>query len=186
MDERLVIPKEMRDNMLSAIHFRHAGRDAMLREAADVWLLCIHCGILEKAKSCQQCCQSGKILKCLQTQSKFGKLPKRESPNEEISLDFAGSFQIAENIKKFILVSVDNNTGLPDAMFLPDPTADKIIEVLKEYISINGIPNGIRTYPGTVFKSHKVNHICKELCLEQVVCPVRDHRGNRKDDQNHR
>ena len=36
MDHRLVIPKDMRENMLRAIHFGHAGRDAMLREASDV------------------------------------------------------------------------------------------------------------------------------------------------------
>ena len=69
MEERLVIPKDMRDNMLSAIHFGHAGRDAMLREAADVWWPRIHREIVEKAKSCQQCSQSGKNIKCLQSQN---------------------------------------------------------------------------------------------------------------------
>ena len=37
----------------------------------------------------------------------------------------------------------------------------------------------MRTDSGTVFKSHNYNQFCKELCIEQVVCPVRDHRGNR-------
>ena len=37
MDQRLVIPKDMRENVLRSIHFEHAGRDAMLREASDVW-----------------------------------------------------------------------------------------------------------------------------------------------------
>ena len=69
MEDRLVIPKDMRDNMLSAIHFGHAGRDAMLHEAADVWWPRIHREIVEKAKSCQQCSQSGKNIKCLQSQN---------------------------------------------------------------------------------------------------------------------
>ena len=34
MDHRLVIPKNMQENLLRAIHFGHAGRDSMLREAA--------------------------------------------------------------------------------------------------------------------------------------------------------
>ena len=34
-DERLVIPKNMRDNMMNAIHFGLTGRDAVLRDAAD-------------------------------------------------------------------------------------------------------------------------------------------------------
>ena len=37
MDNRLVNPKDMRENVLQAIHFGHAGRDAMLREASDIW-----------------------------------------------------------------------------------------------------------------------------------------------------
>ena len=36
MDQRLVLPENMRENLLRAVHFGHAGRDAMLREAADV------------------------------------------------------------------------------------------------------------------------------------------------------
>ena len=36
MDNCLVIPKNMRENVLRAIHFGHAGRDAMLKEAADI------------------------------------------------------------------------------------------------------------------------------------------------------
>ena len=37
MNERLVIPKNMQENMMNAIHFGHPGRNAMLRDAADVW-----------------------------------------------------------------------------------------------------------------------------------------------------
>ena len=36
MDQRLVIPEDMREIVLRAIHFGHSGRDAMLREASDV------------------------------------------------------------------------------------------------------------------------------------------------------
>ena len=31
MDQRLVIPKDMRENVIRSIHFGHTGRDAMLR-----------------------------------------------------------------------------------------------------------------------------------------------------------
>ena len=72
----------------------------MLREAADVWWPRIHREIVEKAKSCQQCCQSGKNIKSLQSQNEFGKLAKPEVPNEKISLDFAGPFQIPKCYKQ--------------------------------------------------------------------------------------
>ena len=64
MDNCLVIPKDMRENVLRAIHFGHAGRDAMLREASDIWWLRVHRELMEKAKSCSQCQQTGKNLKC--------------------------------------------------------------------------------------------------------------------------
>ena len=35
MDHRLPFPKDMRENMLRAIHSCHAGRNGMLREASD-------------------------------------------------------------------------------------------------------------------------------------------------------
>ena len=37
LDQRLVIPKVMPENMFTALHFGHASRDVLLREAADVW-----------------------------------------------------------------------------------------------------------------------------------------------------
>ena len=89
MDGRLVIPKDMRSNMLSAIHFGHAGRDAMLKDAADLWWPKIHREIIEKAKNCAKCQRSVENLNCLQSQKKFGKLPKAENIKDEISLDFA-------------------------------------------------------------------------------------------------
>ena len=63
MDQRFVIPKDMRENLLRAIHFGHAGRDAMLREAAYFWWPRIHREIVEKAQNCTECLKAGKILK---------------------------------------------------------------------------------------------------------------------------
>ena len=108
MDNRLVIPKNMRENALRAIHFGHAGRDAMLREAADVWWPRVHREIVEKAKNCVQCQQAGKNLKCLKSQKEIGKIPESTEPNEEIALDFAGPFQNATQKKKYLIVLVDN------------------------------------------------------------------------------
>ena len=180
MDQRLVIPKDMRGNVLRAIHFGHTGRDAMLREASDVWWPRIHREIIEKAKSCVECQNAGKNLKCLKSQKDFGKLPEVNQPNDEISLDFAGPFQNARKQKKYLLVSVDNNSGWPDAMFLPNPTAEKVIEFLLEYLAKNGIPKRIRTDPGTVFTGDKFKAFCREKFIQHIVCPRRDHRGNGK------
>ena len=180
MDQLLVIPKDMRENVLRAIHFGHAGRDAMLREASDVWWPRMHREIVEKARNCAECQKAGKNLKCINSQKEFGKIPEAKNPNDEISIDFAGPFQNAYKQKKYLLVSVDNNSGWPDAMFLPNPSSEKVEEFLPEYIATNGIPKRIRTDPGTVFKGEKFQQFCEERFIQHVICPIRDHRGNGK------
>ena len=180
MDNRLVIPKDMRENILRAIHFGHAGRDAMLREASDIWWPRVHREIVEKAKTCTECQQARKNLKCLKSQNEFEKLPETHKPNEGIALDFAGPFQNANQKKKYLLVSVDNHSGWPNALFLPNPTTEKVIEFVLEYIAENGISKRIRTDPGTVFKSEKFKQFCSDNFIDHVICPVRDHRGNGK------
>ena len=180
MDNRLVIPKEMRENILRAIHYGHAGRDSMLREASDIWWPRIHREIVEKAQNCQECQLAGRNLKCLKSQNEFGKIPEASDPNEEISSELAGPFQNVNSKKKYLRVSVDNNSGWPDAMFLPTPDTEKLIEFLIEYVSKNGILKRIRTDPGTAFKSEKFKQFCKGKFIDHVICPVRDHRGNGK------
>ena len=69
MNERLVIPKNKQKNMMNAIHFGHTGKDAMLRDAGDVWWPKIHREVIGKASNCPQCRLEGKNLK---SQKKFG------------------------------------------------------------------------------------------------------------------
>ena len=79
-----------------------------------------------------------------------------------------------------MLVSVDKKSGWPAAMFLPNPMADKVVEILLEYIATNGIPKRIRTDPGTLFKGEKFQQFCKERFIHHIICPIRDHWGNGK------
>ena len=166
--------------MLNAIHIGHTGRDAMLREAADVWWPRINREIIEKANNCQGCSKAGKNIKCLKTQNEYGKLPNAGNPNDEISIDFAGRFQNAKKNKKYLLVPVDHNSGWPGALLLPNPTADKVNEFMSEYIAKHGFPKRVRSDPGTVFKNENFGQFCKENYISHIVCPIRDHRGNGK------
>ena len=101
MDHRLVIPKDMREIMLRDIHLGHAGRDAMLREASDVWWPRIHREIIDKAKNCSERRVARKNFKCTKSHREFGKLPPANQPNEKVSLSFAGPFQKSKLKKKY-------------------------------------------------------------------------------------
>ena len=113
-------------------------------------------------------------------QKQTGNLPEANEQNEEIALEYAGPFQIAKKGKKYLLVSIDHFSGWPDAKFLQRPTTKKVIEFLKQYIAQYGVPRKIRTDPGTVIVGEAFTQLCKQFGIEQVICPVRDHRGNGK------
>ena len=82
--------------------------------------------------------------------------------------------------KKYLLVSVDNHSGCPSALFSPIPTIDRVTEFLAEYIATNGIPKRIQTDPGTAFRSEKFKQFCEKYFIEHIICLIRDHRGNGK------
>ena len=62
----------MKENMLTAIHFGHAGRVAILREVANVWWPKFHRKIIETASNCPESIRAGKNLKCPKSQKEFG------------------------------------------------------------------------------------------------------------------
>ena len=103
----------------------------MLREAADVWWPRVHREIVEKANKCLECIRAGKSLKCLKV--KKSSEPKGDKPNTEILLDFAVPLQNEPNEKKFMLVSVYNNSGWPEALCLTNPTTERILKFLAQY-----------------------------------------------------
>ena len=99
MDNRLVIPQSLRPMIMCSLHYGHPGRDSMLASSADIWWPRIHREIVDQARLCEQCLQSGKNLKCILRQNQVGKLADANEQNEEIALDFVGPFQNARKGK---------------------------------------------------------------------------------------
>ena len=95
MDNRLVIPSNLRAAIMSSLHYGNPGRDVMLRNVADIWWPKIHREVVNTAKYCEECSTAGKNGRVIQKQSDFGKIPESLEPNEEVALDFAGLFKNA-------------------------------------------------------------------------------------------
>ena len=70
----------------------------------------------------------------------IGKITRSTEPNQEIAIDFAGPFHNSNRAKKYLIVSIDNFSDWPEAMFLHKPTTQKVIEFLMNYIARYGIP----------------------------------------------
>ena len=179
VDERLVIPEELRRPIFRSLHWGHPGRDAMLQAVADIWWPQIHCEIVLLAQTFNQCQQSSKNLKTL--------LPKSNSEaekfNDELALDFAGPFKSASKNKQYLLVAIDHKINWPSAKFTSRPTAKKVTTILNEYIAQYGIPKRIRTDPATIFRGETFKQFCRNFFIKHIECPIRDHRGNGKIDR---
>ena len=180
IDERLVIPEELRRPIFRSLHWGHPGRDTMLLTVADIWWPRIHREIVLLAQSCSRCQKAGKTLKTIQKQSEYGKLPAAETHNDEIAIDFAGPFKLAPKAKKYLLVSIDHKTNWPNAAFVKKPTAETVVNFLNAHIAQFGIPKRIRTDPATIFRGETFRQFCSDHFIKHIECPIRDHRGNGK------
>ena len=180
VDERLVIPEELRRPIFRSLHWGHPGQDAMLQAVADIWWPQIHREIVLLAQKCNQCQQSGKNLKTLLPQTNYGKLPEAEKINDELALDFAGPFKSTSKNKQYLLVAIDHKTNWPCAKFTSRPPAEKVTSFLNEYIAQYGIPKRIRTDPALIFRGETFKQFCKRFFIKHIECPIRDHRGNGK------
>ena len=55
LENRLVIPRDMRQAVLNSIHKRHPGRDTILEAVEEVWWPQTHRQIVASAEYCPQC-----------------------------------------------------------------------------------------------------------------------------------
>ena len=147
-ENRLVLPRDMRQAVLNSIHSGHPGRDAMLGSVDEVWWPQIHRQIVASAKTCKSCQNAGKNIKVIKRQSEFGTIQKAKQVNEEVALDFMGPFAGAPENKKYLLVAIDQFSAYPTLKFVKNTAIKEVTEFLRKYISDNGIPQKLRTDHG--------------------------------------
>ena len=73
VNDKIIVPTEVRKKLLNTLHFGHAGATKMTAETKFVWWPNINKDIKDKAKICIACLSSGKNLKY--------QIPKNESEN---------------------------------------------------------------------------------------------------------
>ena len=129
MDNRLVILQSLRPMLMCSLHYGHPGRVSMLSMIADIWWPRNHREVVDQARLCDQCLQSGENLKFILRQNQVRKITEASEQNKEIVLDLAGPFQNAKKGKKYLLVSIDHYSGWPEAKFLHRPTTKKVFKI---------------------------------------------------------
>ena len=61
-DNKLVIPRNLKQFVIDAIHQTHPGQAGMLSLGNLIWFPCIHRSLTSKAQACEECTKQGKNL----------------------------------------------------------------------------------------------------------------------------
>ena len=89
IDERVVIPTQLRQTVLDSLHLTHPGSAAMLGLSHHVWFSHIYRSIVQMAQNCKHCTEQGKILKPILGKKISFQIEPVVEPNEEVQLNFA-------------------------------------------------------------------------------------------------
>ena len=81
VDDRIIVPKNLRYATLKALHFGHTGINKMCGDAAIFWLPNMRANFERKAKTCSACLNAGKNLKSqiTSTEKKNRKKPRQRN-----------------------------------------------------------------------------------------------------------
>ena len=92
---------------------------------------------------------AGKNIKPQLPMTEINCLPPVEKTKQEIQLD--------------ILLSIDRYSRWPAACICEAPTGKTAKNFLEQYITLNGLPQTIRTDKGTAFTGKEFRDFCKSL-----------------------
>ena len=115
LDERIAIPKAIKDAVLEDIHSMHLGSFTMLSHAQNIRWPYIHRDILAKASECKACTEISKNLKSVISHRKWAPLPKCVEPDDVIQIDFGGPILNEKGIEQYFITSVDRYSKYPTA-----------------------------------------------------------------------
>ena len=90
MDEKVAIPKALKDAMIEDLHASHPGSWGMVCMAQQCWWPYINRDLLVKTIECKSCTAIGKNLKPVIPAKQFKAHTQCIVPNQEIQIDFAG------------------------------------------------------------------------------------------------
>ena len=108
VNDKTIIPTELRKKLLETLHFGHAGNTKMTAEAKIFWWPNINKDIEDKVENCIACLSSGKNLKYQIPKNERGKLKTLTEPGQEKQIDFTGKQHNKKmNGENQILIAVD-------------------------------------------------------------------------------
>ena len=166
-DDRIIIPKSLRTTIIMLLHKGHAAINKMTAAAKPFWWPQLIRDIQQKCDECIPCKMAGKNIKPQLPMTEINYLPPAEKTNQEIQLDFIGPIRFKHR-RFYILLSIDRYSRWPAACICETATGKTAKNFLEQYITLNGLPQTIRTDKGTAFTGKEFRDFCKSLNIKLI------------------
>ena len=174
IDGRLAVPGQLRSAVLKPIHRGHPGQEAMLDVSKYLWWPHMHNDIVKLAEEGRNCTRYGRKVKYIIPKNESKPLPLLTQPGQELQLDYAGPLEDKKGNKIYLLTAIDR---FPSVKITKSTGGKSSVKFLRTYIDTHGIPESKRTDQFSGFKGQTRKKFCAENNIEQILCPVGDHRG---------
>ena len=152
---RLVIPKSLRQQVLTLAHEGHLGIVGTKQNLrTKVWWPGIDAHVEKFCKSCHECQVTGKGLNPEPLQPT--RLPT--GPWQALAIDFLGPLPSGESL----LVVIDYYSRFYEVAYLKSTTAEKTVQALDDIFFTHGIPQSIKSDNGPQFVSQVFADFCEQ------------------------
>ena len=176
IDNRVAIPNYLMKAVMAPLHRTHPGQIAMVDATQYLWSPNMHREIIDLSSPADHTPRMVRTLK--HPNHSFLEHLGHSYPDQMKSSNW---FLLArfdsKKRKLFILVAIDRFSKYPSAMITRNSGSEKIIKFLNNYIHQDSIPKNFRTDQFSGFKNVKLAELCQSKGINQVFCPVGDHRG---------
>lgn len=158
-DDRIIIPKTLRQRVLELGHEGHPGIVVMKRRLRQkVWWPGMDLEVEQAVKSCKECI----LVSSVGPPEPLIRTKMPDKPWVHIAVDFMGPLPSGHNL----LVMVDYFSRFVEVAIMKEITAKLTVQALHETFCRYGIPESIKTDNGPQFVSEALHTFCQEYGSE--------------------
>jgi len=163
-EERIIIPKAMRKEILKILHRGHPGarRTKQLAREFVYWP-----GMTKDIEAYIQRCNPCALTQKLPIKTPLNPWPTASKPGERVHIDYAGPIN-----NQYILIFVDSYSGFIDVAITPTISAERTVEICREMFSRYGPPEILVSDNGTQFTANTFSNLCREMSITHLFSPV--------------
>ena len=160
VDNRLTVPRQLRQAVFRRVHRGHPGQEAMLDVSRYLWRPHMHKDMVNLVEEWRSCTGYGKNAKSIKPKIASKLLPLLTQPSQEVQLVYAGPLEDHRGKKIYLLVALDRYSKFASVKITKSTGGKSSLKFLRSYIDIHGIPESIRTDQFSEFKGKTMRKYC--------------------------